>query len=177
MTVLAVGTLGLTSALAFGHPAGPKSRVRIWGIERWAVKTLQDKPGLLGVRSPVSIAYLVSRPAPARLPTTRLPFERHVFHVEAAVTLVLSEADGDLHLVLSDGRRTMIAEAPSTSCTGGATLARRRQMSRARAAVRTCANATVTGVAFFDFDHRQTGVAANAIELHPVLGFRCHEAP
>jgi hypothetical protein len=31
----------------------------------------------------------------------------------------------------------------------------------------------VTGVAFFDFDHSQTGVAPNAIELHPVLAFRC----
>jgi hypothetical protein len=31
--------------------------------------------------------------------------------------------------------------------------------------------ATITGVGFFDFDHGQTGVAPNAIELHPVLGF------
>jgi hypothetical protein len=31
----------------------------------------------------------------------------------------------------------------------------------------------VTGVAFFDFKHGQTGVAPNAIELHPILGFRC----
>lgn len=34
-------------------------------------------------------------------------------------------------------------------------------------------SARVTGVAFFDFDHGQTGVAPNAIELHPVLAFRC----
>jgi hypothetical protein len=31
----------------------------------------------------------------------------------------------------------------------------------------------VTGVAFFDTDHGQTGVAPNAIELHPILAFRC----
>jgi len=31
----------------------------------------------------------------------------------------------------------------------------------------------VTGVAFFDYEHGQTGVAPNAIELHPILGFRC----
>ena len=31
----------------------------------------------------------------------------------------------------------------------------------------------MTGVAFFDFPHGQTGVAPNAIELHPVLAFRC----
>jgi hypothetical protein len=33
--------------------------------------------------------------------------------------------------------------------------------------------ARVTGVAFFDFKHGQTGVAPNAIELHPILGFTC----
>jgi len=33
--------------------------------------------------------------------------------------------------------------------------------------------ARVTGVAFFDFDHGQTRVAPNAIELHPILGFSC----
>jgi hypothetical protein len=70
----------------------------------------------------------------------------------------------------------MIAEAPSPSCTGGATAFRRGQMSRARAAVTVCPSATVTGVAFFDFFHHQTGVATNAIELHPVLDFTCHTA-
>jgi hypothetical protein len=31
----------------------------------------------------------------------------------------------------------------------------------------------VVGVAFFDFQHGQTGVAPNAIELHPILDFAC----
>jgi hypothetical protein len=26
---------------------------------------------------------------------------------------------------------------------------------------------------FFDYNHGQTGVAPNAIELHPILAFRC----
>jgi hypothetical protein len=30
----------------------------------------------------------------------------------------------------------------------------------------------ICGIAFFDFKHGQDGVAPNAIELHPVLGFR-----
>jgi hypothetical protein len=67
----------------------------------------------------------------------------------------------------------MIAEAPSPSCDKHATPRRRRQMRAARNHVRLCARARVTGVAFFDFDHGQTGVAPNAIELHPILGFRC----
>jgi hypothetical protein len=31
---------------------------------------------------------------------------------------------------------------------------------------------TITGVGFWDEDHGQTGVAPNAIELHPVLRFK-----
>jgi hypothetical protein len=40
--------------------------------------------------------------------------------------------------------------------------------------------ATISGVGFFDFRHGQHGVARNAIELHPLLGFHaasCKEAP
>jgi hypothetical protein len=32
--------------------------------------------------------------------------------------------------------------------------------------------AMITGVGFFDYQHGQTGVAPNAIELHPVIGFK-----
>jgi hypothetical protein len=67
----------------------------------------------------------------------------------------------------------MITEAPSPSCDRQATAVRRRQMRVARNHVRLCARARVTGVAFFDFDHGQTGVAPNAIELHPILRFAC----
>jgi hypothetical protein len=31
----------------------------------------------------------------------------------------------------------------------------------------------VTGVAFLDYNHGQTGVAPNAIELHSIIAFRC----
>jgi hypothetical protein len=67
----------------------------------------------------------------------------------------------------------MIAEAPSSTCTRRATPYRRRQMASARRAVRLCSKARVVGVAFFDYKHGQTGVAPNAIELHPILGFAC----
>ncbi len=122
-----------------------------------------------------TVKYLTSLPAPADLPLTRLPFERHIFRVTATVSLVRAEADGDLHVVLRDGALHMIAEAPESSCVAGATPARRTQMQTARAAVRLCARAEVTGVAFFDFKHGQTGVAPNAIELHPILAFRWPE--
>jgi hypothetical protein len=142
------------------------------GVERWAVKTLQDRPRLLPARK-TTIHYLITRPAPARIPDTRLPFEHHVFTVIAPVVLVRPEDDSDLHVVLQHGGNHMITEAPSPSCDKHATPYRRRQMRIARNHVRLCARARVTGVAFFDFDHGQTGVAPNAIELHPILQFRC----
>jgi len=141
------------------------------GVERWTVKTLGDRPSLLPA-SATTIKFLTSRPAPSSLPSTRLPFERHIYRVTAAVTLDRLEDDGDFHLVLEDAvGRTMIAESPMASCDRAATP--QRQMASARAHVRLCSRATVTGVAFFDFRHGQTGVAPNGIELHPILAFRC----
>jgi hypothetical protein len=142
------------------------------GVERWTVKTLQDRPHLLRARK-TTIHYLITRPAPSSLPDTRLPFERHVFTVIAAVVLVRPEDDSDLHLVLQQGGNHMIAEAPAPYCDRRAKPRLHREMAVARRHVRLCAKARVTGVAFFDYDHGQTGVAPNAIELHPILGFRC----
>jgi hypothetical protein len=142
------------------------------GVERWTVKTLQDRPRLLPARA-TTLAYLTQRPRPAYLPPTRLPFERRVFSVVARVTLVRLEDDSDFHLVLYQGTRHMIAETPARFCTARATPLRRRQMAAARRRVRLCRRARVVGVVFWDFFHGQTGVAPNAIELHPLLGFAC----
>jgi hypothetical protein len=177
MSAAAYGLAGVIAASLVvstapaGADVGAPTR-SLCGTERWTVKTLQDRPTLLPVRT-TTLRFLVTRPAPSTLPSTRQPFERHVYRVTAAATLVRSEDDGDFHLVLRDGALHMIAEAPSTSCVAGATPVRRAQMGTARAAVRVCARAQITGVAFFDYKHGQTGVAANAIELHPILGFRC----
>jgi hypothetical protein len=142
------------------------------GVERWKVKTLQDRPRLYRAHA-ITIGQLTSHERPTPLPPNRAPFERRVFSVDAAVTLVRHEADDDFHLVLESGADHMIAESPSLICTRGATALRRRQMRDARANVRLCADARVVGVAFFDFNHYQTGVAPNAIELHPILDFAC----
>jgi hypothetical protein len=142
------------------------------GAERWPVKTLQDRPRLLPIRR-TTVAWLTSRPAPDGVPAVRLPLERRIFQVVGAVTLVRHEDDSDFHVVLVGGGRHMIVETPAPACAARATPLRRRQMKQARQAVRVCAKARVTGVAFFDAIHGQTGVAANGIELHPVLAFRC----
>ena len=144
------------------------------GVERWRIKTLQDRPRLVPARA-TTVAHLISVPRPAYVPTTaRLPSERRIYSVIAAVTLVREESDQDLHLVLQVGRNHMIAEAPDAPfCTGNATTLRKKQMRQARNAVRLCSRARVVGVAFFDYFHGQTGVAPNVIELHPILGFAC----
>jgi hypothetical protein len=115
----------------------------------------------------------VSRPAPSYLPSTRLPFERHIFTVIARVTFLREEADSDYHLILQQRGRTMIAEAPASYCDRRAKRRYRIEMATARRRARSCARARVTGIAFFDTDHGQTGVAPYAIELHPILKFRC----
>jgi hypothetical protein len=89
------------------------------------------------------------------------------------VHLVRHEANEDFHLVLESGADHMIAESPSSACSRGATPFRRRHMREARMKLRLCSPARVVGVAFFDFKHGQTGVAPNAIELHPILDFAC----
>jgi hypothetical protein len=168
--VVVTAALATLAALAT-HPSNAATTSACGG-DRWTVKTLQDRPHLLPARK-TTIHYLITRPAPSHLPDTRLPFERHVFTVVAAVVLVRPEDDSDLHVILQQGGHHMITEAPSPSCDRHATPLRRRQMRIARSHVKLCARARVTGVAFFDFDHGQTGVAPNAIELHPILGFRC----
>jgi hypothetical protein len=97
----------------------------------------------------------------------------HVYRVIAAVTEIRAEEDGDLHVILRNGRFHMIAEAPSPGCFARAKLVRKVQMLVARRAVRVCRRAEVTGVAFFDYLHGQIGVAPNAVELHPILKFLC----
>jgi hypothetical protein len=167
--LIAVIVVAVIAGIA-GNVATARPTHELCGVERWTVKTLQDRPRLLANRA-TTVRYLVMRPAPSSLPDTRLPFERHIFTVTAAVVLKREEADNDFHLVLVESGEHMIAEAPAPYCDLKATPLRRRQMATARKQVRLCARARVTGVAFFDFDHGQTGVAPNAIELHPILAF------
>jgi hypothetical protein len=178
LIVLAIAAGAAASAATSTHPLSPQAvrelaTFKKCGSERWKVKTLQDKPDLRSTKTK-TVAYLVTRPKPSPLPAGRASFERNVLTVTAAVTQVIPEDDGDLHLVLDDGLgNTMIAEAPNATCDRDATTVRRNQMAEARAAVKVCGNAEIKGVAFFDFFHNQTGVAPNEIELHPILGFRC----
>ena len=173
LTLIAIAVLAASAARIAAPAHSRPGRALTCGIERWRVKTLQDRPHLIPARW-TSVSHLVGLTPPRSVPATRLPFERHLYSVIAAVTLVRQEADQDLHLVLQRGSKHMIAEAPNAPfCTANATVYRKRQMASARAKVQLCPRAHVVGVAFWDYFHHQTGVAPNAIELHPILGFDC----
>src|SRR5580765_2642799 len=128
VVALLAARVAAPSGAMHAHPLLPAASC---GVERWTVKTLGYRPRL-AARRDTSLSYLVSRPAPPALPQRRLPFERRVFRVRAAVTLVRPEEDSDLHLVLRTGRTTMIAEAPSPACATGATGGDRIRMAASR---------------------------------------------
>jgi len=166
------------------------------GTERWAVKTLSD-PDSAGVNfspRPVTVAWLTSRPAPQVLPEdSRIaPLEFQAFTVRAHLIGVKEEDDRDFHLLLADiedPSSTMIAEIPSGECSAACSSRYASSFEDARREVESQLGmpadrftdtrgdviVDVTGIAFFDFFHRQRGVAPNAIELHPVLSIRFEE--
>jgi hypothetical protein len=156
------------------------------GLERWPVKTGTDadagKVDLSAVQ-PTTIAHLAALAAPPVLPqASRIPpVEVTVYQVTATLAGWKIEADRDVHAVLSGGTQTMIVELPDPACAAGSRFL--PQITAARNAFDTQfhpsdvwrhagGTVTVTGVGFWDFPHGQTGVAANAIELHPVLGIQ-----
>ena len=161
------------------------------GVERWPVKTLSDKREELVSFKPhdSSIGRLRKKPHPDVGPNTKRikGVETTNYRVAAQLIEMKLEDDHDIHLVISvpgSPAKTMIVEFPDTACNGASSSPKRSKMGSARSSiVAACGQpsssyftdlsgkATVTGVGFFDIPHGQTGVAPNAIELHPVLKF------
>ena len=143
------------TALRIPFPEGAPRDRKLFLPKVEVGETLQDRPRLIRAKAS-TIANLTGLPRPTLFPTTRLPNERHIYSVLASVTLVRSEADQDLHLVLQDGPAHMIAESPTVlACTAKATAYRRKQMADARKVVRVCSKARIVGVAFWNFNHGQ----------------------
>ncbi len=163
------------------------------GTERWTVKTLSDDGvGCVDFRpKPTTIFWLVSEPIPELVSDhARIrPAECLVWEVTGKLLAFKMEDDGDFHIILEDltqPKATMVVEIPDTACQGACSGSHETEMAQARAIfirsfglpthrfhiVQETTLVTVTGVAFFDFKHGQRGVAANGIELHPVIGFK-----
>jgi hypothetical protein len=169
------------------HEQTVKIGVTTCGVERWSVKTGTDA----GARSinqksllPANIFKLRTLPAPLSPPVTSRvkPVETNVYSVSAILLRYKYEVDSDIHLVIADtGGRTMIAEMPAPQCVGASSpflpsirYVRSKftaQFHPSSSWHRVNTKVQIAGVGFFDFKHGQSGVAPNAIELHPVLRF------
>jgi len=163
------------------------------GVERWSVKTGTDEDvNLINLSNTTTttIANLAALSAPSPIPLNNRvqPTETTVFSITATLTVYKREDDSDYHLVISDGNgHTMITEIADPQCVGaGSPLLPGIQNARSEFDARLTATTsfktanlvvTVTGVGFFDFKHGQTGVAPNAIELHPLLDISFGAAP
>ena len=190
-----LGMVGVASAAtpAFTAPevkhellvCNPLSSSGSCGVECWSVKTGTDPDAhLVGLTNPVrqTIAYLDALPAPSSLPANGRvqPTETTLFMVDATLVQYKLENDSNYHLVLKDAQgNTLIAEIPDPACVGSSSpfasgIQNARSEFDAKYVATTsfqCANIPVEirGVGFFDFNHGQTGVAPNAVELHPVI--------
>ena len=162
-------------------PGNPKSNGGSCGTERWNIKVGTDAqaPSVSLVPKPNTIAALDALPAAGGGTQRESPTETTLWELKnVTLTELKLESDSDYHLVISDGSHTMIAEIPSPKCATNSPWA--CFVSRARSEVDAmytvstspqypAATITLRGVGFFDYLHSQTGVAPNAIELHPVL--------
>lgn len=170
------------------HEAIAYRGVTACGVERWSIKTGTDGDARsINTRAvvPTSIYHLRGLPAQSNLPLhSRIrPTETTVFSIDATLMRIKMESDSDYHLILSDsGGRTMIAEIPAPQCVGSSSpfLPSLRYVRRkvdslyhpGSSWLRPNVHVHITGVGFFDFLHGQSGVAPNAIELHPVLAIQ-----
>jgi hypothetical protein len=161
------------------------------GEERWAVKTLTDADAskVNFTAQPATVDWLVSQSAPSYLPANAriAPIETQTYTVRARLVGYKLEEDHDFHIVIADldnSSETMIVEIPSPDCAGVCASPRVNDINSARNGFvsafgmpiprfhHAIGTVDVTGVAFFDFLHHQTGVAPNGIELHPVLNIQ-----
>ncbi len=159
------------------------------GSERWIVKALADEDSARVDFTPekATVADLLKlvRPTSSKLPIDGRyePTELKTYTVDAVLAGFKLEDDKDFHLVMADpanAKRTFIAEIPNPACSRVCQSSQLAKMKAVRekfvekfgpggAYKKVNVPVTITGVAFFDFRHGQTGVAPNAFELHPVL--------
>jgi len=154
------------------------------GVERWDEKVLTDILANTVVLTPnlTTVAHLVliTTPTPNTTMPRYQPVEDSTYKVTCKITIKKAEADSDFHLVLSDGTHTLIGEIPDPVCTSVAVSSYAslfqacRNFINANIASGNVSNVnipsvTVTGVAFVDPPHGQTGAAPNNLELHPII--------
>ena len=184
-TTSTVVALSTSSPITTTPASEPLPNPATCGAERITVKDGLDADAARvdqGNVRPTTVADLIALQPPATLGARTQPVEFTVYRLSATIIEYKHETDNDYHVVVSDpAGHTMIVEIPSPACVtagpfhNGIAASRAAFDSRFHASSalqHTAVPATVTGVGFFDFKHGQTGVAPNAIELHPVLSIQ-----
>jgi hypothetical protein len=186
-----LGQLAGDSAPGASSPSPTVGGGLACGEERWDVKTLSD-PAATSVNftpqdTTVNTLRALPKPSAGQNTPRMSGAEMTTYRVTATLLEFKQEDDRDIHLVIADpsnASNRMIVEFPDVACEGAIGSAEKADMQSARNAfVSACGTpstsafeslsgqATLTGVAFFDILHGQTGVAPNGVELHPVLSF------
>jgi len=166
------------------------------GFDRAAAKIDTTDSGLSRATvTTVADLVLQTKPKPpkksAKVPdpgsVRRLPVEATVYTIDAdMIGYKLVSEDQDLHVVIRDhgssaDAPTMIVEIPDPTVVSKSSPWRQRmaivrskffELYSPKVRFKKCnIHLAVTGVGFFDKKHGQIGVAANGVELHPVLAF------
>lgn len=111
---------------------------------------------------------------------SRMEIEQSVYRIEHCfITDIIHEKDNDLHLVIEDGNKnTMIAEIVDPKCPKAKKSKWEQEFLTVKQKMMQYASSfrhyqfTITGVLFVDKAHGQTGLAPNAVELHPIIDLK-----
>jgi hypothetical protein len=175
--------LALTASTAAAHRT-----VVTCSAENAGLKTFSDpQRNLVRLRPTLTtVATINGLRAPRRTPATRTTgFQRHVWRVRAQIVEYRLQQDGDIALVLYDGKRSYLTAAmPGPGCLSTHTRAR-RAIEGARAFFEgLCGPARpgwrplgavvlLDGVGYWDVHSRSSqGHARNDATLHPVTKIR-----
>jgi hypothetical protein len=153
------------------------------GTERWGQKVLIDTATRSINWTPDTITVsgfdtLHTYPPNSYAPRTA-PLEFQAYTINCHIIEQRAETDADFHLIMYDGATTGIAEIPDPVCAAAATskwvnnFIEARNFATKYIGAGTNYNVNIgrvyiTGVAFVDPPHGQSGVAPNNLELHPV---------
>jgi hypothetical protein len=188
------------SFLDVSGQCGRKCGVVRWPVKTLSDTTVNKIDFKKFVNKPKTVSWLVNAEPPEKRPQdSRVNgLEWFAFKIKAVlVGYKLSNDDQDFHVVVKDltTDETMIVEFSDPKCSGVCNSKYVRQIKKARndfinsPAVKERGKVTgtykelkkrvvveVIGTGFWDFKHGgadgQTGVAKNAFELHPVIGYR-----
>ncbi len=155
------------------------------GTERWSEKVFTDAAaGSIDFANPhnTNVTHLIGLPTvnPTTSNAKIQPQEDSVYTVIVTIKEYRPESDSDMHLVITDGTNTMVAEIPDPGCSSVAAspkkadfvVCREWALKNLGTVINTSVNipkVVITGVSFYDPPHGQSGAAPNNMELHSVI--------